>query len=468
MTIEAILRLALAEPNRPALATSGERVTYGQLGAAAAFLADRLRHQNLTPGQVVALSLPNGAAFAAALLAGLRAGLRVLLLDPHTPPAAQADYGRRAGAACVLVPEEETDRSIPGLPTLPIPSLTTLPNVTTMTDIPDSAALLLMSSGTSGTPKIVLRTLAQADAAGQAFQATIPYAPDDRVLAMLPFFHSFGLLNVLLQSLAAGAELIVTDFSPRPTARLIEEQAVSVLPATPFMFRLLAETAFRQTPDFRRVRLAISAGSALTAAVAGQFQKRFGVPIRQSFGSTESGPATLTDGLPGEPGSVGRPYHGVTVAALNERDMPQPPGTQGRLAVQSPGNATGYLDAPDATAATFRGVWVLTGDLGHVAPDGNVFIQGRDRPMLNVGGKKVAPADVEACLRAHPCVAHAVVTGDRTDEGDDRIKAMVTPSGPLTVAELRAFCGERLAPFQMPREIVLRRDMERGAMGKPG
>jgi long-chain acyl-CoA synthetase len=333
----------------------------------------------------------------------------------------------------------------------------------------DQHAFLLLSAGTTGPPKIVPRTAAQIEAALGIFRATLPYSEEDRILAVLPFFHSFGLLNVLLSSLAAGATLCVSAFSPRETAAAIERERVTALPATPFMFRLLTEAAFRRLPDFASLRLAVSVGSALSPAVALGFQEKFGVAVAQSYGTTETGPVALArpeERLDGA-GWVGRPYVGVTVQIYGLDGRALGLGAQGLVGVTSAANAASYLGDAQAGAPVFRGGCVLTGDVGRLNDAGHLFVLGRARPMLNVAGKKVSPAEVEACLRTHPRVADVLVVGANAAGTDQRVKAFVVPAGPLSALELVEFCGKRLAEFKVPRQIVFVADLSRGPMGKP-
>jgi long-chain acyl-CoA synthetase len=136
------------------------------------------------------------------------------------------------------------------------------------------------------------------------------------------------------------------------------------------------------------------------------------------------------------------------------------------IAVRSPANAVGYLNDPEISETVFRNGAVYTGDVGYRSPEGDIFVLGRERPMLNVAGKKVAPAEVEACLRTHPCVADVAIIGIPAPGGDQKIKAVIVKSGPVTDLEIRQFCAERLADFKIPREISFEENLSRGPMGK--
>jgi len=480
MHYELLARSASSFPNRPAVAEGGRVLTYSELHDAVDAMSCRFQELGLSSNSIVAIQLPNSVEFVVALLAVGKLGATALPLDPALKAEEVGRYSARAGAGVLLCRP-----SGPGLPedgesvwhhlsAIDTPSgglfvaTRVLENPRAIRDSQQNVFLLL-SSGTEGLPKIVPRTAAQVEGALQVFGATLPHSQDDRVLGVLPFFHSFGLLNVLLSTLARGAALYVESFSPRRTAATIESEQITVLPATPLMFRLLAETDFSRVPEFSSVRLAISAGSALSFAVAQRFEEKFGAAIAQSYGTTESGPAALSrTGQPqGGAGCVGEPYVGVSVEIWDSSGNPLGPGQEGEVAIKSPANALCYVGEPKASAATFRRGYVLTGDIGHRDKAGRLFVLGRNRPMLNVAGKKVAPHEVEACLRSHPCVAEVLVVGADGPEGSESVRALVVPAASVTAIELREYCGKRLADFKVPRQIIFAKDISRGAMGKP-
>lgn len=473
---ERLNALAIQNPQQAAMAEEGLRTSYGELADAIRGMDPWLRERGLAPGATVGLQDANSVAMAVTLLGCAAAGMRILLLDSSLKPAEAHEHLKRAGAAallasgCPLPPGAD-------IPALAAPSLDTLRTLAAALprevlaaagSAANNGAFLLLSSGTTGLPKIVVRTAAQAEAAVSIFAAGLPLHAGDRVLGVLPLCHSFGLLYMLLTTLNAGASLHFQSFSPRATARAVAADGITVMPATPFMFRLLAQTEFSAPPDFSAVRMAISAGSALPRSVARQFRTAFGVDIIQSYGSTESGPiafGTMGDET-AEPGRVGRPYPGVLIG-FSGQGAPAAADVAGQpVTAESPAAAEGYLNNPEATAAVFERRTVRTGDLGRLAADGSLIILGRERPMLNVAGKKVAPAEVEACLRLHPRVHDVLVTGEATEDGAQKIVAMIVPSGAVTAMELREHVTQRLAHYKAPREIRFLENLSSGPMGK--
>jgi len=435
---------------RPAILDGGRRVTYGESWDAVQAASSALAACGVAPGSVVALQMANSLDSVVTLFAARARGATVLLLDPALKPEDVARHCQHAGAQWLLRGAGQVER------------------VGDATPRESGYAFFVLSSGTAGRPKIVPRTPEQAAAAVRVLHDTVPYVPEDRVFGIPPFFHNHGLYDVLMNTLASGAMLCLERFVPRRAAATVEREGITVVAATPFMFRLMAETRFARRPDFSSVRLAISTGSPLTPTVAQAFERQFAVHLSSQYGSTETGPIAIALGEEGayEPGCVGRPCVGVEVTILDPRGGPAGAGEAGQIAVRSPANAPGYLDDPEASARVFQRGAVLTGDLGRIGADGGLTILGRNRPMLNVAGKKVSPAEVEACLREHPAVADAVVRSDRTPAGDERIVALVEATGPVTPLELREHCARRLAGFKVPRHVRLVQSLARGPLGK--
>ena len=480
MLYQLLSQSASAFPDRLAIVESKRTSSYLELLNAVERLQRRLREQGVGPGETIAVQIPNSAECVAALFAAAALDGSILLLDPALKAEEVEKYCKRAGARTLLCKSAGTaEAQDERLFRYVVPTMDALcegprkpgrPSEISASPAEGGRALfLLLSSGTMGRPKIISRTVAQAEAVLTIFRDTIPYCEEDRVLGVLPFFHSFGLLNVFLGTFAGGATLHIESFSPRSTAATVERARITALPATPFMFRMLAETDFRSAPDFSSCRLAISAGSALSLGVSRKFREQFGIAIAESYGATETGPAALA--RPGEkmdesPGWVGRPYVGVTIEIWGPSGKPVGPGSEGEVAVKSAANATGYLDDPEANAATFKSGYVLTGDIGCRNEAGHLFVLGRRKPMLNIAGKKVSPAEVEACLRSHPRVADVLVTGARTADGGERVQALVVPAGEVTAQELQEFCGTRMADFKVPRTVTFVENLSTGAMGK--
>lgn len=451
-------------PAKSAIIDQSKVVTYAELFRAAGILRCRLKGAGVRSNGVVAIQIPNSAEYVAALFAVWRLGATALPLDPALKAVEVASYCARAGAETVLRLDNDS-----------VPPIGVLLESADSREYPqppagnDWVALMLLSSGTTGLPKFVPRTATCVHAAACLLRTGVECSADDRVLGVLPLYHSAGLFHVLLSTIERGATLYIEPFLPRQTALTIESKRITMMFASPFMYRLLSETEFATPPDFSSLRIAYTGTSALSMAVIQHFEERFGIPLTQGYGTSETHAIAVTRAGQrlSQPNLVGIPYPSITVMICDDAGNPVTPGVAGTVRVRSSAAAAEYFDDPDASATMFRDGFVITGDLGCMDESGNLFILGRKRPLLSVAGKKVAPAEIEACLRSHPDVAEAVADGVPGPDGYHRIKARVVRTGDVTAHDLRVFCAERLADFKVPRQIEFVSNLSRGPMGKP-
>jgi long-chain acyl-CoA synthetase len=438
-----------------------------------------LSNEGIKPGRTIAIQMQNSFEFIVSFYSAVKIGANILLLDASLKPE-EVGYFLKQTDSIFLLRQLSNDKEsnqdfvcncptlVVSVPEIKSEATTHMPKIYSSIKIRTSPVFYLLSSGSTGTPKIIVRSSQQTLSAIKIFDNTLPYNKDDKIFALLPFTHSFGFLNVLLNTLSCGASLYIESFSPRSTANKIKEHGITVLPATPFMFRMLNETNFKTKPDFSSLRIAISAGSSLPLSISDKFKQKFGISIFQSYGTTETGPAALASHEHNiqKPGWVGKPYKGVTFNVLDTDGNPMLFGSEGLIAVKSPANSSGYLNNPQANAEIFRKDFILTGDKGYLDEMENIFVIGRDRPMINVAGKKVSPAEVESCIRNHRNVADVLVIGEKMLDGNEIVKAFVVPSGDLTALELREFCSKTLADFKAPRSVEFVKNLSQGPMGK--
>lgn len=465
--------------NRTAIVDKKRILKYAQLLSEVDKTARSLCEKGVQPGETIAIQIPNSIEFVISFYSAVKIGANILLLDASLKPTEIENYLKQTQSTFLLYPSLKKDKKDDVLNfTYPI-SLICVPESNieykkyfiqndSLKNNQKTPVFYLLSSGSTGIPKIIIRNSHQTLSGINIFQNTLPYTETDKVLAMLPFTHSFGFLNVFLNTLSCGASLYIESFSPRSTTKNIKQQEITVLPATPFIFRMLNQTEFQNKPDFSSLRIAISAGSSLPPSISNTFRQKFSVNIFQSYGTTETGPAALAcfkDNL-NKTGWVGKPYKGVIVDVLDIEGNHLPSGSKGLLAVKSPANTSGYLNHPDANAEIFKKDFILTGDVGLQDDMGNIFILGRERPMINVAGKKVSPAEVETCLRSHENVADVLVFGVKQPDGNETVKAIVVPSGDITALELREFCATKMADFKAPRSVDFVKNLSQGPMGK--
>jgi acyl-CoA synthetase (AMP-forming)/AMP-acid ligase II len=464
VSTELLARLAHHARERPGAVAArevgpggGAVVTYGQLAARVGGAAGRLRGR----GTVVVVT-GNRVEFFIAVLAGWAAGCVVMTMHPSVAEKELAGAVERTGAEMVLL----DDRHAPGAACGGAERVELREFLARTGELElrvgSGGGLLLQSSGTTGLPKIVRRSSAAVDAVARNVAEAAGLTPQDRVLAAAPICHAYGIENGFMAPVWAGACVHLCDGLDLPVAMVELERGCTVFPGVPFMFEVLAKTAgCRGT-----LRLAYSAGGMLPAPVAREFEEKFGRRVGQLYGASEIGSVTFND--PAHPApdalSVGRPMRGVRVRVVDpndaglERELPA--GTEGMVAIHAPSMMSGYVDGE---APIVNGFFV-TGDLGRVDAAGALTITGRLKQLIDVGGLKVNPAEVEAVLMEHGGVRECAVVAVAVTPTVSRLKAVVV--GEAGVEELRRYARERLAGYKVPRVWEVRERLPRTASGK--
>lgn len=469
-------------PGDPALADhDGRRFTFGALAAAVDTMAADLAARGLGPGDRLLILSENAAALVGLVLAASRldavavpvnARMTALELeriashsDPRltvclsnvSPPA--REHGERLGAAVWDTP----------LGTLhiagPIPGATAEP----VRADADQTAVILYTTGTTGTPKGVMLTHANLLFGGESSARMRHMGPGDVILGVLPMTHVFGLTSMMIAGLIAGAEL---RLSPRFSAAAVLDalsQGATVLPAVPQMHALImAEAATRGLDHVPggRLRYVSSGAAPLDPEWKRRAEAFYGVAVQNGYGMTETtAGVTLTTNPPGVPDvSVGPPLPGVELRLRNVG-----PDGVGEVQTRGPHVTPGYFRNPEATAALFDADGFLcTGDLGRIDADGNLHIAGRSRELIIRGGFNVYPPEVEAALQEHPMVLQAAVIGRAVEGGNEEVLAFCQVRDPARVdeGELAAFVAERLSPYKRPAQIVLATALPAAPTGK--
>ncbi len=337
---------------------------------------------------------------------------------------------------------------------------------------PDDLAVVLYTSGTSGRPKGVMLSHANLESNVDQMHEHMHFSREDVFLGILPQFHSFGLSALTHAPFFSGAKGVYSArFVPKRVVELFREHRPTVFMGIPSMYNALLTVKDATAEDFSSLRIAISGGEPLPESVAAAFRDRFGVRIDEGFGMTECSPVTHAR-LPGEdaPGSVGRPLPRVRQRIVDQATgLDLPPGLDGELRLAGPNIMRGYLNLPDETAAGFDGRGYLrTGDMARVDDRGFLWITGRIKEMIIVGGENVFPREVEEVLNAHPDVFAAGVVGERDDIRGETVVAFVEAEegkSPDPDA-LRAWCRDRLAGYKVPRRVVVVEALPRNPTGK--
>jgi acyl-CoA synthetase (AMP-forming)/AMP-acid ligase II len=458
--LQRLNRHAAERPHATALVQveTGESWTWRRLERASAHMSSRL--SDLPPRSTVMVCGPNEPALAAALLGVLAAGRQAFPISPQSPAAELEALADAAGAVAVIGTNDSL-RFLAGAGRRTI-SL----DEARRADVPpprgvpisSDSALLLHSSGTTGRHNIVRRSIAALEAVAVAIVESIGMEPDDQILAAAPLCHSYGVEHGLLGPLWAGScAHLCRAFDP-PTAIAALDRAITILPGVPFMFELLAGAS----GPFSYLRRAYSAGGPLPARVAQAFANRHGVRVGQVYGTTEIGSVTFSDPQSSgfNPGSVGRPMRDVSL-----RIEPQ----TGQVAVQSASMFSGYMGQTNHDLVLTADGHFLTGDLGSLDEHGNLVLAGRIKLMIEVGGRKVNPLEVESVLCDHPMVGQCVVVPMALSETVTRLKAIVTPRNtetPIVPEELRRFAKQRLSSYKVPRAFEVRDRLPQTPTGK--
>jgi long-chain acyl-CoA synthetase len=398
-----------------------------------------------TATRMVGLLLPNCALYPAVFLGVLGAGKVPVLLNPLLKPDELQFIFGETGIDAAIVSEFTrpliADLPIRALPVGELLASAPLDRPSIVTAGPDDVAALLYTSGTTGRPKGVPLTHRNLLSNAQSLVRRLRGNSEDRVLAVLPLFHAFGLTGELIGPLLVGAEVIYSRFAPDRAAAQMAEWGVSVFIAVPSMYRLLVRRKVPAGP-LRQLRLAISGGDALPSSVRDSYCERFDRPLLEGYGLTETSPVVSVN-TPEEncPGTVGRVLPGVEIRVQGPDGGALAAGEQGEVQVQGPNVMRGYYNRPEETRAAFT--------------------------LIVRDGEKIMPREVEEVLERHPRVFDVAVLGEPDGPRGDAVVAYVTPAEDVpTAQELRDYCRAHLADFKIPRRFVIARDLPRGPTGK--
>jgi long-chain acyl-CoA synthetase len=459
--------------DRPALKLDDAGLTYAEFDDAASRVAGLLRERGVQPGDRVGLMLPNVPYFPVIYYGILRAGaalvpMNVLLKGREvtfylTDPGAKhlfawhefADAARtgaqEAGAEAIVVEPGGFEQLLAEAPSTP----------ENAERAGDDTAVILYTSGTTGTPKgaelthdnlyrnaeVTCRTLAQA-------------GEQDVILGALPLFHAFGQTCAMNAAVIAGACLtLIPRFNAGKALEIIKRDRVTIFEGVPTMYHGLLGAAGDH--DVSTLRLCISGGAAMPVEVMRQFEAAFGCIILEGYGLSETSPVASFNHPDRErkPGSIGTPIEGVEMKVTDD----------GEIAIRGHNVMKGYWNRQDATEKAFKDGWFLTGDIATVDEDGYFSIVDRKKDMIIRGGYNVYPREIEEVLYEHPAVSEAAVVGVPDESmGEEVGAAVVLKEGAEASADdIRAFVKERVAAYKYPRKIWFPEDgLPKGPTGK--
>jgi len=512
--------LARGDAADPALIVpDGPRLTYRQLRARVTELAERLAGMGVERGDRVAIVHSNGAEAIVAFLAAATvataaplnpayteaefrfsledSGARVLLTGPGQAAAARAAL---PAGGLVIEPafrngnsfqvEAQTPRSNPvDNHSEPPPILDSL----TLGGPPrgwgrdgaesggaadpsaDDVALVLHTSGTTSRPKRVPLRHRNLAASVDNIVRSYHLGPNDVSLCAMPLFHVHGLVASALATFGAGGTVVAPALDhPLGLLPLLASQRVTWFSGSPTLHRLLLRRVARggtgagDRPPFPALRFVRSCSAALPLDQFHEMEAAYGVPVLEAYGMTEASHQMTSNPLPPAeriPGSVGVAT-GIELAAMDEDGRLLGPGEPGEVVIRGPNVVDGYEGNPEATAAAFRDGWFRTGDLGWIGHGGYLHLVGRLKELINRGGEKIAPLEVDSVLEAHPAVAEAVTFGVPHPAWGEDVAAAVVLREPVSDRELLAWCRARLAAFKVPRTLHVVDAIPRTPTGK--
>lgn len=458
-------------------------ISYESLRHQVMSLAESLAGAGIRPGDRVASVLPNSLATIVGFLAASVAGTAAPL-NPAYRYEEFCFYLEDTAARLLLVPEEGADEARRAAQHLGIPvfSVTTsAQGVVSMVDAPrpasvsapspDDIALVLHTSGSTGRPKRVPLKHKNLAVSCANVARTYGLSPQDVSLCVMPLFHVHGLVASTLATFLSGGTVVVpAKFNPLGFWRTVRDHRVTWYSAVPTIHQLvLARMGDSKKPaGTEHLRFVRSCSAALAPQVMEKMESLFEVPVLEAYGMTEASHQMCSNPLPPQArhaGSVG-PGTGVKVSIMDDHGKHLKQGQTGEVVIQGPNVITGYENNPEANATSFVDGWFRTGDQGILDQNGYLTLTGRIKELINRGGEKIAPREIDEVLLSHPCVAEAVAFGRPHPTWGEEVEAAVVLREPEAETVLLGYCRERLADFKCPKKVHIVDTIPRTATGK--
>ncbi|MFE0175372.1 long-chain fatty acid--CoA ligase [Streptomyces sp. NPDC059002] len=467
---------------RTAVRQGGDLLTYAQLDDMAARFAALLHAKGVRAGDRVAVALPNVLHFPVVYYGILRAGGVVVPMNPLLKSGEMAFVLRDCGARLVVASPACADETTPAVAQAGAECLvadaaafaalsrSTAPVTGSAGGARDDTAVILYTSGTTGTPKgaelthgnLVSNALTTA-------RTLLRVGPDDVLFGGLPLFHAFGQTCALNSAVAAGSCLtLLPRFDAAGALATLRRDEVTVFLGVPTMYTALLQNGIGQ--PLPRLRLAVSGGASLPVELLHTAERDLGVTVLEGYGLSETSPVACFNppDRPRKAGSIGLPVHGVELRLVADDGSAVATGQVGELAIRGENVMKGYWNRPDATARAFQDGWFLSGDLARVDDDGYYFIVDRKKDLVIRGGYNVYPREIEEVLYQHPDVAEAAVVGVPDPALGEEMAAVLVlrPGAHTSPDELRSYVKERVAAYKYPRIVRIIDALPKGATGK--
>jgi oxalate---CoA ligase len=462
-------------------------LSYMQLRDQVSSTADQLRGFDLGRSDAIAIVFPNTAEAVLLFLAAARVGVAAPL-NPAYKPDEFRFYLEDTQAKALIVPpgggeaarQAASDRtvileaSLDGRGRLSLRSergRRSDAQEATSAPVGEDVALVLHTSGTTSRPKLVPLRQQNLAYSAQNIAKTYALSPDDVSLCVMPLFHIHGLMASTMATFASGGTVVIPSggFDAMTFWQTAEDHRITWYSAVPTIHQMLLLRHRGPRPaGSRSIRFVRSSSSALAPEVMSDLESRFGAPVIEAYGMTEASHQMASNPLPpGErrPGTVGR-QTGIEIAIMGDDEMIVPAGERGEVVIKGRSIIDGYANNPEANATSFSGSWFRTGDLGMIDADGYLWLIGRLKEMINRGGEKIAPREIDEVLLQHPAVAEAIAFGLPHPSWGEEVAVAVVLKTEATEKELIAFARARLADYKVPRKLFIVAQIPRTATGK--
>jgi acyl-CoA synthetase (AMP-forming)/AMP-acid ligase II len=480
---ETLLDLLARRDEHPALIDpeSGDVLTHADLHSEIAATADQLFGLGVRAGDRVAISTANSPGLVVASLAIVSLGAAVAPINPAlSRPEITAEiddlsvtlllHGEPASTAASAAAETS------GVPAHRLSSAGgrvriegAEPATAVLASDPESVALLLHTSGTTSRPKTVPLRQRHLSYSARTIVASYDLGPDDVSYCVMPLFHIHGLVAATLAALTAGGTVVVPPrFSATTFWEHVHTYAATWYTAVPTIHHVVVATCEDGRQHGHQLRFARSCSSTLPPPLWRRFEAAVAVPLVEAYGMTEAAHQMASNPLPPadrRPGSVGLAT-GIEVGVLDDDWSPVAAEERGEVCVRGRSVVDGYLDNPEANAASFRDGWFRTGDVGTLSADGYLTLVGRIKELINRGGEKISPYEVEAVLLEHPAVSEAAAYPIADEKYGEQVAAVVVVTSAATEAELIQHCADRLVSFKVPVAVAVRPEIPKGPTGK--
>jgi acyl-CoA synthetase (AMP-forming)/AMP-acid ligase II len=488
-----IRRHARQRPEKPAFQDSHKVITYAELAVATAKLAGYLQDQGVKPGGRVAVLLPNSVDWVISCLAIARAGA---VSVPINFDATEAEIRYRlddAGCSAAITTAQQA-ALLARLQTQ-LPELASMVSVGSAPEVGsasfeqvlagdwsapldlealDEPGFIVYTSGTTGKPKgVVLTPRGMFWVTAACWAPIAGLAESDTVLSALPLYHSYALNLTVLSVLAVGAsEYILEKFSTQELTAQLQTGRYTVVPGVPTVFHYLLESSRNQgVTKLPGVRLCISAGAILPAALNRDFEAHFGIQLLDGYGITETSTMVTMNwrDSPRVMGSCGLSLPGLSTRIVSSADGHDvATGEEGELIIRGPNVMKGYLNKPAETAAALKDGWYHTGDLARSDANGFITITGRLKELIIRGGQNIAPAEVEEAIGSFDSVLECAVVGAPHPQLGEVVVAFVVPRPGHTVdgEALLSHCRTQMSAYKVPQSVHLVDTIPRTGSGK--